>query len=183
LKATYFSLRLGKREWTVPVVELKRGDPKETVIVVHEGGRQAAAHEIEKQLDAGRRVLAIDPFYWGEGTIPERAYLFGLLLGTVGERPLGIQASQVAAVARWSDGRHKAPVRVVSAGSEVCGLVALISAAVEPDAIRGFDAAKSYKSLKDVLEQNVIYQQRPELFCLGLLEQFDVPQIEALTRR
>jgi Acetyl xylan esterase (AXE1) len=183
VKATYFSLRLGKREWTVPVVELKRGDPKETVIVVHEGGRQAAAHEIEKQLDAGRRVLAIDPFYWGEGTIPERAYLFGLLLGTVGERPLGIQASQVAAVARWSDARHKAPVRVVSAGSEVCGLVALISAAVEPDAIRGFDAAKSYKSLKDVLEQNVIYQQRPELFCLGLLEQFDVPQIEALGRR
>src|SRR5262245_7317491 len=39
--ATYFQLRLGKGEWTVPVVELKRGEPKETVIVFHEGGRQA----------------------------------------------------------------------------------------------------------------------------------------------
>jgi len=183
IKATYFQLRLGKGEWTLPVVELKRGGPKETVIVLHEGGRQAAAAEIKKQLDAGKRVLAVDPFYWGEGNIPERAYLFGLLLGTVGERPLGVQASQVAAVARWSQARHTVPVRVVSAGSEVAGLVALVSAAVEPQAIRGFEAAKSYKSLKDVIEQNVIYQQRPELFCFGLLKQFDIPQIEALTRR
>ena len=183
IKATYFQLRLGKGQWSLPVVELKRGDPKETVIVLHDGGRQAAAAEIAKQLAAGRRVLAVDPFYWGESTIPERGYLFGLLVGAVGERPLGIQASQIAAVARWSQARHKAPVRVVSAGNEVAGLVALISAAVEPNAIRGFEAAKSYKSLKDVLVQNLIYQQRPEVFCFGLLEQFDMAQIEALVKR
>ena len=151
--------------------------------MLHEGGRQAAAAEIRKQIDAGHRVLAVDPFYWGEGRIPERDYLFGLLLGTIGERPLGIQASQIAAVARWSQQRHKTPVRVVAAGSEVCGLVALVSAAVEPKAIRGVETAKSYKSLKDVIDLNVIYQQRPELFCFGLLEEFDMPQIEALTRK
>lgn len=183
ITVTYFQLRLGKGEWTVPVVELKRGEPRETVLVLHDAGRQAAAAEVKRQLDAGRRVLAVDPFYWGEGAIPERNYLFGLLLGAVGERPLGIQTSQIGAVARWSQLRHKAPVRVVAAGNEVCGLVALVSAAVEPDAINGFEAAKSYKSLKDVLEQNLYYQQRPELFCFGLLEHFDLPQIEALTRR
>ena len=58
---------------------------------------------------------------------------------------------------------------IIAAGGEVCGLVALVSAAVEPTAIQGVETAKSYKSLKDVIEQNVIYQQRPELFCFGLL--------------
>lgn len=193
IRTTYFRLSLirdagkgeerKKTEWTVPVIELKRGEPKETVIVLHDSGRVAAAAEIKKQLDAGKRVLAVDPFYWGESAIPERAYLFALLVGAVGERPLGIQASQVAAVARWSQARHKAPVRIVATGSEVSGLVALVSAALEPEAIRGYEAAKSYKTLRDVIEQNLHYQQRPEVFCFGLLEQFDLPQIEALTRR
>jgi hypothetical protein len=183
VKATSWRLDLGKQDWTVPVVELTRGTPQETVIVLHEGGRVAAAGEIAKQLDAGKRVLAVDPFYWGEGALPSHAYLFGLLLGAVGERPLGVQAGQIAAVARWSRLHHKAPVRVVSAGSEVAGLVALVAAALEPEAIDGFSAAKSYKSLKDVLDQNLYYQQRPEVFCFGLLEHFDIPQIEALTRR
>src|SRR5262249_30674526 len=66
IKSTYFQLRLRKGEWTVPVVELKRGEAKETVIVLHEGGRQAALAEIKKQLDPGRRVLAVDPFYWAD---------------------------------------------------------------------------------------------------------------------
>jgi Acetyl xylan esterase (AXE1) len=195
IRATYFQLSLttepssGKGEeskshqWTVPVVELRRGEAKETVIVLHDDGRVAAAAEIQKQLDAGKRVLAVDPFYWGESAIQERAYLFALLVGAVGERPLGIQASQVAAVARWSQARHKAPVRIVAAGSEICGLVAFVSAALEPEAIRGYEAAKSYKSLRDVIEQNLYYQQRPEVFCFGLLEQFDLPQIEALASR
>jgi len=182
IRVTRWSLAAGK-EWHVPVVELSKPNPKETVIVIHDGGRSAALAEIEKQLSDGNRVLAVDPFYWGECTLPSHGYLFALLQGTVGERPLGVQASQTAAVARWSRGVHKTPVRVVAAGNEVSGLVALVSAAVEPEAIAGFSAAKSYKSLKEVLEQNIIYQNRPELFCFGLLEHFDVPQLEALARQ
>lgn len=184
LKATYWQLQLGAGEWTVPVTELTRGDAKETVIVLHDNGRTAAQDEIQKQLDAGRRVLAVDPYYWGDCALPNReGYLFSLLIGAVGERPLGVQASQVAAVARWSRERHKAPVRIVAAGNEVSGLVALVTAALEPEAVHGYSAAKSYKSLREVLDQNLYYQQRPEVFCFGLLEQFDVPQIEALVKR
>jgi hypothetical protein len=184
IRATFHRLKLGKGDWTVPVTELTTGDAKETVIVLHEGGRSAAAVEIKKQLDAGRRVLAVEPYYWGDCALPNReGYLFSLLLGAVGERPLGVQASQVAAVARWARQRHKAPVRVISAGNEVPGLVALVSAAIEPDAIQGYEAAKSYKSLRDVLAQNLYYGQRPEVFCYGLLAQFDIPQIETLARR
>ncbi len=184
VNATYWQLQLGQGEWTVPVTELQKGAAKETVIVLHDAGRSAARNEIQKQLDAGRRVLAVDPYYWGDCELPKReGYLFSLLIGAVGERPLGVQASQVAAVARWSRERHDAPVRIVAAGNEVSGLVALVTAAVAPDAVHGYSAAKSYKSLREVLEQNLYYQQRPEVFCFGLLERFDVAALEGLARR
>lgn len=184
VRATYHRLKLGKGEWTLPVIELASGDPKETVIVLHEGGRQAATKEIDKQLGAGTRVLYVDPYSWGDSALSNReSYLFGLLLGSVGKPPLGVQASQIAAVARWSQARHKVPVRLISAGSEVAGLVAVVSAVVEPEAIRGYEAAKAYRSLRDVLDQNLYYQQRPEVFCFGLLAQFDMPQLEALARQ
>lgn len=73
-------------------------------------------------------------------------------------------------------------MRIIAAGGEVSGLVALVSAAADPQAVAGFRAAKAYKSLKDVIDGNVIYAQRPEVFCFGLLEHFDVPQLEALAR-
>ena len=35
-------------------------------------------------------------------------------------------------------------------------------------------------SLKEVITQNLSADKTPELFCFGLLEEFDIPQIEAL---
>jgi hypothetical protein len=36
------------------------------------------------------------------------------------------------------------------------------------------------KSLKDVIDNNMKIDQAPELFCFGLLERFDLPQLYAL---
>src|SRR5262249_53338580 len=83
---TGWTLRLGG-PWSVPVVELFRGEPKGTVLVIADGGRAAAAAEVKAQLEAGRRVLAVDPFYFGECQFPERGYLWALMVGTVGARP------------------------------------------------------------------------------------------------
>ena len=35
-------------------------------------------------------------------------------------------------------------------------------------------------SLKEVIEQNATVEQKPELFCFGLLEWFDVKHLAAL---
>ena len=35
-------------------------------------------------------------------------------------------------------------------------------------------------SLKQVIEKNLTVEQAPELFCFGLLERFDMPQLLAL---
>ena len=52
--------------WTVPAVELSAPAAKRTVVLLSDRGRAAMVAEVTKLLDAGNRVLAVDPFYFGE---------------------------------------------------------------------------------------------------------------------
>jgi hypothetical protein len=179
-EATFLRLRIGD-SWTVPAVKLRRGEPKGTTIVVADGGRQSAAEAVERLLAAGQTVVAIDPFYVGESKIPQKDFLFALLVSAIGDRPLGLQASQIAAVARWlksEAGGKGERVTIVSQGAR-SSLYALVAAALEP-AIDRAELNGSYGSLKEVLEQNLTVDKTPELFCFGLLEATDIKQLVAL---
>jgi hypothetical protein len=178
-KSTLWRLRLDGT-WTVPVVELERGKPEKTVILISEKGRATLASETEQALSAGFRVLAVDLFYFGESKIDTRDYLFALLVSAVGERPLGIQASQVGAIARWTKTQYPThPVSVQAVGSRA-SLIALVATGLEPDAVSEVTLTGSYGSLKEVIESNLGVNETPELFCFGLLEQFDIRQLAAL---
>lgn len=167
--------------WTLPVVELNRAaTPKGTVLLVADAGRSSLAKQAEALLADDRRVVLIDPYYFGEGKIAQRAYLWGLLVSAVGERPLGVQASQIGAVARWmAETRKEGPARLVTYGRS-SGLMALVAAALEEGAIAGVELHQPLASLKDVVAQNLSVEQGPELFCFGLLEWFDMKQLIAL---
>ncbi|MEQ1862118.1 MAG: hypothetical protein ABMA13_19545 [Chthoniobacteraceae bacterium] len=177
VKAVFWKLRVGET-WTVPVVELVRGDAKGTTIVVADGGRKSAAAQIEALLAAGQRVLAVDPFYFGESKIAQRDMLYALLVAAVGDRPLGIQASQVAAVARWAAEEFKSPAALESIGPR-SSVFTLIATALEPR-IGSLKQTDPLGSLHDVIRENWSVDQKPELFCFGLLESFDVPQLRRL---
>ena len=117
------------------------------MILFSENGRKALAKESADLLKAGKRVLAVDPFYFGESKIRTHDFLFALLVGAVGERPLGIQASQIAAIARWARTEFgNAPVEVLAVGPRA-SLIALCAAALEPDAIAKLDLRDSLTSL------------------------------------
>jgi dienelactone hydrolase len=177
----YWKLRLGKK-WTIPVVELARGKADKTTILLNDRGRQADLASAEKLLKAGHRVLAVDVFYFGESRVAEKDWLFALLVCAVGDRPLGIQASQVAAVARWSLAQHhNGPVQVRANGPRL-SLAALVAAALEEKAIAGLELQGCRASLKEVIEQNRTVNQMPEVFCFGLLERFDIPQLIDLVK-
>ena len=167
--------------WTVPAVELARGNPQRTAILVADAGRASAAAEIVRLLAGGYRVLAVDPLGLGESALvlPTERYLFPLLVAAVGQRPLGIQASQIAAIARWAQQRYHAPVVLVSAGVR-SSMAALVAAGLEQRAIGEVQLHGSLGSLKEIIESNWQYSQAPELFCFGLLERFDVRQLAAL---
>jgi len=179
VKATFWRLQTGAA-WTVPAVEFARGDAKKTAILVADNGRASTAEHVQRLLAAGYRVLAADPFYFGESKIAERDYLFALLVAAVGDRPLGLQASQVAAIARWVDGQRKCgPVTVVAVGPRSCTFT-LVAAALEDKAVAALELHNPLTSLKEIIEQNATAEQKPELFCFGLLEWFDVKQLAAL---
>ena len=57
-------------------------------------------------------------------------YLWALLLATVGERALGLQANELLSVARWSAGETKDPITVVADGPR-SSVIALAAAALE----------------------------------------------------
>ncbi len=179
IKARFWKLKLNK-EWTVPVTELSRGETTNATIVLADKGRASAAVEIEKLLAAGRRVFAVDPFYFGESKISSHDYLFALLVAGVGDRPLGQQASQIIAISRWAQSTNGAPVAIAAIGPRM-SLIALAASALEPRAIASLELHDSFGSLKEIIEQDWKVNQAPEVFCFGLLDAVDIRHLTALT--
>jgi len=165
-------------EWSVPGVEFAAAAPTETVLLVADAGRASSAATIKALLKPGRRVVAVDPFHIGESLLP-RKQLYPLLIAALGDRPIGIQAGQLVAVASCLQQRYSAPVRLVSVGPR-SQLMTLVAAAVEPSAIAGVENREGQGSLKELLEKDVAVTDGPELFCFGLLEAFDLVHIAAL---
>ncbi len=175
----YWRLRIAD-QWTVPAVEISRGEPNATSIVIADAGRKSVAAQIDALLDQGVRVVAVDPFYFGESKIPVRDYLYALQVATVGQRPLGIQASQIGAIGRWLTRDRKFERVSVTAIGNRTSLIALIAAATEPNAITSLSLSDSLGSLKQVIERDGSVDKTPELFCFGLLKEFDIQQIAEL---
>ncbi len=167
-------------DWTVPAVEFSNGPSKSTTILVADEGRKSLTATVEKLLAQGETVLAVDPFYFGESKISQRDFLYGLLVAAVGERPLGIQAGQLAALSRWlRNERNQTSVKIQSAGPR-SSLFTLVAAAIEPEAITSVSLQGALGSLKQVIEDDQSVNQAPELFCFGLLKEFDIKDIVAL---
>lgn len=175
---TYWKLRVADT-WTVPAVEFARGETKGSVILIADAGRKEMAKTVEASLEEGKRVVVVDPFYFGESKVKEKDYLFALLVATVGERPLGIQVGQVAAIARWHKAEHGDVPTIVAVGPR-SSAIALIAAALELEAIGGVELHEPLGSLKELIEQGKDYTYAPELFCFGLLAEFDLKRIAAL---
>ncbi len=167
-------------DWTLPATEFVRGEPNKTAILASDTGRATAAADVQRLLASGHRVIAVDPFYFGESRSAQRAFQFTLLMICLGDRPLGLQASQLAAVARWTAAKHEnVPVTLVGIGPR-SSTFALIAAALEEKAVTDVELHRSLSTLKEVIEENWLVTHRPEMFCFGLLETFDIKQIAAL---
>ncbi len=180
LSAIWWALRVDDA-WTVPAVELVNGTPQETVIIVADNGRKTTLAQVEALLAAKKRVIVIDPFYFGESKISKRDFLYALLVAAVGDRPLGLQASQVAGIARWAHRKNSQPATILALGPR-SSLFTVVAAALEEKAITGVELTSPLKSLHDMINNNWSVDKYPELFCFGLLEAFDLPQLEALVK-
>jgi hypothetical protein len=170
--------RLSVSGWTVPALEFAPDQPAGTTLVLGDEGKAKLASEIGALMERKQRVIAIDPFYFGECRIESRDYLYALLVSALGERPLGIQAAQVTAVARWLHSKY-GKVTVEAFGPRT-SLIAQVSAALETSAIGAVKLHQPMSSLKDPIRKDLEVRAGPELFCFGLAEWFDVKQLDAL---
>jgi dienelactone hydrolase len=170
VRATFWRLSAGG-SWTIPVVELVRGTPKRTFVLTRDDGRTKASQQIAALLEPDTRVVAVDLFYFGECKIQQRAYLFALLIATVGERALGVQASQLAAVTRWAS-KPGLPLTVQTTGPR-SAVIGLVAANLVAEQIRQLVLEDAEWGVADVVLNNQSFEQCPELFCFGLLEEFD----------
>lgn len=175
---TFWRVRMSSG-WTVPLTELTRGSAKGTAVFISDAGRKSAATEIEELLATGHRVLALDPTFIGEAGMGGRTYLHALLAGTVGQRPLGIEAGEVNAVARWATAKFGSAPAIHSVGPRT-SLVALVAKALEPASSGALHPARHIDDLHGILLNNWTVQDKPELFCFGLLAHFNVARLRAL---
>ncbi|MEX2113955.1 MAG: hypothetical protein WD845_12265 [Pirellulales bacterium] len=183
-----FGLRVNLRDtWTVPISMLTAsGQHVGKTIVIADGGRASAAADIERLAGDGHFVFAVDPLFFGESKVKAQdpEYTYPLLVSAAGERALGIQAAQLAAIARMlnkgsPEQGGDLPVTIKAIGPRA-SLAALVAAAIEPDAITGVELSGSLSSLKQLIELDKAVEELPELFAFGLLAEFDVRQLVAL---
>jgi dienelactone hydrolase len=172
-------------QWTVPCLEIMASDarPQKTALLVSDAGRRNATDEVRRLVPAGYRVLAVDVLSLGESEVvaQDPPYLYPLFLSAVGERPLAIQAAQLAGIARFvRELRPDEPITIFAAGPR-SSTAALVASAIEPSAIQGAELTGSLKSLRQLIEEDKTVAEFPELFAFGLLAEFDIPQLLALS--
>lgn len=174
----YWRIRMS-HTWNLPVTEITPAGARETVIVLADEGRSKSANEIRAIVAQGKRVLAVDVMGFGESHMGKRDFLFQMQIASFGERPLGAKAGEVLAIAEWARQRFGQAPSVETFGRR-SSLIGLVATASDEKAISGVSLHGSFKSLKQIMEENLTVDKAPELFCFGLLEAFDIPQIARL---
>ena len=156
------------------------------------------AVEAGNDVARGQRVLIFDPLLFGENIPGGEDDLTGFaqMLNTIGERPLGLDAAQLAAIARWlqQDSIHgsgtpgaritpsslaAAPLRIVTNGPRG-QTVAVTAAAIAPELFSSIEARHAIASFGDLFTHPPDYHEAPELMCLDLYRDFDFNTLRLL---
>ena len=147
-------------------------------IVLDDEGKRASAAVVADRVNRGERVLAVDLLFFGDAA-PEKpaSFAWTQLVATLGERPLGLQAAQLLALADWL--QPNGPVRLETRGIRA-QLIGLAAAALLPQRFREVHVRDGVASLRHLLDAPIEYRTAPELFCLDLYREFDLDQLAAL---
>jgi len=149
-------------------------------ILLHDGGRAQSAAAAVERVNRGEQVLAVDLAFLGQSWSERETRRLLQNITGLGERPVGLQAAELVAVARWLAARSgPASLRLETTGIR-CQLVALVAAALEPRLFTEIAVRDGTTSLGHALEKPVEYMDAPELFCLDLYKEFDVSSLAAL---
>lgn len=170
------------------------------VILIADKGMPATMVDATNFINRGRRVLVLDPLFFGDNHPQIRnrdgSEDYEQLLNGIGVRPLGLEAAQINALTHWlatnlqhgsatpgSAALHPPaqipPVQILTTGvrSET---VAMVAVALEPELFSSFDARESIPSFAYAFDHPLSYSEAPELMCLDLYKDFDFNILAAM---
>jgi hypothetical protein len=126
-------------------------------------------------------VLALDLLFFGDASTPNPTPPFYTqLLGAIGDRPLGMEAAQLIALAHWLQGRSPgSSIRLETTGIRTQS-VALVACDLDPTLFAELVTRGGMQSLSFVLNKPVSYDDAPDLFCLDLYRELDLAGLVAL---
>jgi hypothetical protein len=156
-------------------------DTAPPVVVLNDTGKKAADVPASDRVNRGEQVLAVDLLFTGDAS-PAKGETsdYTQMFAATGDRPLGLEAGQLVAIARWlvtaAGGKR---VRLETSGIRN-QLVAQVAAAIEPEIFSALVVTDGMKSLRHLLDAPVEYEAAPDLFCLDLYKQFDLDALTAL---
>jgi hypothetical protein len=169
--------------------EVQVPDHAPLTIVIDDKGKKGAATEVwdhvpevADRIERGEQVLAVDLMGMGDAAPDQPAELFAEMLAATGERPLGMEASQLIGVAHWAQGEW-APSQIRLEGTGIRSQVILLTAAaLEPTLFSQLELHGGMHSLSYLLEEPVEYKDAPDLFCLDLYKEFDLDRLATLAK-
>jgi dienelactone hydrolase len=162
---------------------LSAADAPPATLVIDDQGKRAASAEVSDRVNRGEQVLAVDAIFNGDAAPrkPDSSH-YAQMFSALGERPLGIEAAQLIAAAKWLRQARRAPsVRLVSRGIR-SQVVALAAKALEPAVFDTVVVNEGMKSFQHLLDAPVEYQAAPDLFCRDLYREFDIRDLAQLGR-
>lgn len=157
------------------------------VLVLDDHGAQAAAQEVWDRrseivglLDRGEQVFVVNLVFTGDAAPDVPSWSLADMLRASGDRPLGLEAAQLIAIAHWAEEKWKgSELQLVSSGMR-SQVEALTAAAIEPGLFRKITVHGGISSLGYLIDKPVSYKEAPDLFCLDLYKDFDIDRLTAL---
>ena len=152
------------------------------VLALADGGQTQMKDRIQKEISLGNTVIIVDLLFIGE-SVPAgiSPWQYAMLIATVGKRPLGIQVRQLQLLVEWVCQKYQVPQISLQSQGWNSGIVVLAASGLSPGRVKRINATEALVDLKVLINQHLDYENYPALFCFGLLEEFNVPELMALS--
>lgn len=166
--------------FTIPCIAIYNPESniKSVNIVFSDSGKVNLSEYILGKISESSATLMIDPLFMGE-CIPIRGpvWQYVQMISTAGKRTLGIQTAQVGAIIEWACQEFGVDKVSLSAKGWNSCLIAIMACGLYNHRINEVSIDDYLESLKMLIENHLDYETYPSLFCFGLLEQFDIPEL------
>ncbi len=172
---SHYHLRDG---WVLPVrttIPSTRGYAKKRLILA-DAGSQGASVPVEEALREGNAAMVVEVVMQGACELGKAPHQWTMMLSSGGERMLGLQVAQLAAVLD----HEAAALSGLTAVGPASSVIALMASSLSSHAVEEIELRRGLASLHSLIDEPGRYETLSPLFCFGLLASFDIEDLIAL---